>query len=73
MVVYEGYGPGGVAMMIEVTTTTETERSPNTSLFRHGGNLSESGSVSWMFHRRATSSSSAIAELLDVALSRRGT
>jgi YebC/PmpR family DNA-binding regulatory protein len=50
-VVYEGYGPHGVAIMAEVTTDN---RNRTTSEIRHifsknGGNLGEVGCVSWMF------------------------
>ena len=51
--VYEGYGPGGVAIMVE-TTTDNKNRTVNDLrlLFRsNGGNLGESGSVAWMFER----------------------
>src|SRR5581483_999878 len=52
--VYEGYGPGGVAMMVEVATDNKNR---TISEIRHifsknGGNLSESGSVAWMFHKK---------------------
>ena len=53
-VTYEGYGPGGAAIFIEVTTDN-----PNRSVadIRHlftrwGGNLGTSGSVAWMFDKR---------------------
>ena len=51
---YEGYGPGGVAVMINVLTDN---RNRTVSEIRHlfsknGGNLGESGSVSWMFNRK---------------------
>src|SRR5688572_24428197 len=48
---YEGYGPGGVAIIVE-TATDNKNRTVNDlrMMFRiHGGNLGESGSVSWMF------------------------
>jgi len=48
---YEGYGPGGVAIMVELMTDN---RNRTASEMRHlfsknGGNLGETGSVSWMF------------------------
>ena len=51
---YEGYGPGGVAMLVEVVTDN---RNRTVSEIRHvfsknGGNMGESGSVSWMFHKK---------------------
>lgn len=53
-VVYEGYGPGGVAMLILCTTDN---RNRTVSEIRHllnkyGGNLGESGCVSWVFERK---------------------
>lgn len=50
-VVYEGYGPGGSAVMVEVYTEN---RNRTVADLRHafsksGGNLSENGSVSWQF------------------------
>jgi YebC/PmpR family DNA-binding regulatory protein len=51
---YEGYGPGGVAMIVEVVTDN---RNRNVSEIRHvfsknGGNMGESGSVAWMFSKK---------------------
>jgi len=51
---YEGYGPGGVAVIVEAMTdnrnrTASTVRSTFT---KHGGNLGETGSVSFMFERK---------------------
>src|SRR3982074_1331820 len=50
-ITYEGYGPGGVAMLIEAMTDN---RNRTVAEIRHifsknGGNLGESGSVSWLF------------------------
>ncbi|MGH9358568.1 MAG: YebC/PmpR family DNA-binding transcriptional regulator [Terriglobia bacterium] len=52
--VYEGYGPGGVAIMLEVATDNKNRTvSEIRHLFaKHGGNLGESGSVAWMFHKK---------------------
>jgi YebC/PmpR family DNA-binding regulatory protein len=52
--VFEGYGPGGVAMMLEVATDN---RNRTLSEIRHifsrsGGNLGEHGCVAWMFTKR---------------------
>lgn len=51
---YEGYGPGGVAVFIEVLTDNKNRI---TAELRHifgkyGGNLGESGSVAWIFERK---------------------
>ena len=53
-VVYEGYGPGGVAVLIEATTDN---RNRTVSELRHlfskyGGNLGEAGSVAWVFQKK---------------------
>jgi len=53
-VTFEGYGPGGVALLVDVTTDN---RNRTVSEIRHmftkgGGNLGEAGSVSWMFHKK---------------------
>jgi YebC/PmpR family DNA-binding regulatory protein len=51
---YEGYGPSGVAMIVEVVTDN---RNRTVSEIRHvfsknGGNMGESGSVAWMFSKK---------------------
>jgi YebC/PmpR family DNA-binding regulatory protein len=53
-VTYEGYGPGGVAVLVEGLTDNKNRTAAEIRhLFtRHGGNLGDSGSVAWMFHRR---------------------
>ena len=53
-VTYEGYGPGGVAVLLEVLTDN---RNRTTAEVRHlfskyGGNLGENGCVSWIFTRK---------------------
>ena len=53
-ITFEGYGPGGVAIIVESTTDN---RNRTVSEIRHafsknGGNLGESNSVSWMFHKK---------------------
>ncbi len=55
-VMYEGYGPGGAAVLVNVATDN---RNRTVSEIRHvfsknGGNLGEQGSVSWMFERKST-------------------
>jgi YebC/PmpR family DNA-binding regulatory protein len=51
---YEGYGPGGVAILIEVTTDNRNRTLPEIRhmFSKHGGNMSEAGSVSWMFDKK---------------------
>jgi YebC/PmpR family DNA-binding regulatory protein len=52
-VTYEGYGPGGMAVILEGLTDNRNRTVADVrSLFsKHGGNLGESGSVRWMFDR----------------------
>ncbi|MBX3119762.1 MAG: YebC/PmpR family DNA-binding transcriptional regulator [Fimbriimonadaceae bacterium] len=49
---YEGYGPGGVAIMIECYTENKNRTVPELrhAFSKHGGNLAENGSVSWQFN-----------------------
>ena len=49
---YEGYGPGGVAVLVEVTTDNKNRSAPEIrKIFSdHGGSLGEVGAVGWMFH-----------------------
>ncbi len=53
-VVYEGYGPGGVAVIVECLTDNRhrTAGDVRSSFVRGGGNLAAEGAVSWMFERR---------------------
>ncbi|HEY7467376.1 MAG TPA: YebC/PmpR family DNA-binding transcriptional regulator [Dehalococcoidia bacterium] len=53
-IVYEGYGPGGTAVMIEAVTDNRNRTVAEIrNLFtRNGGNLGESGSVAWQFNTR---------------------
>jgi YebC/PmpR family DNA-binding regulatory protein len=50
---YEGYGPGGVAVIVEALTDNRNRTASNVrSIFgKNGGNLGETGSVSFMFDR----------------------
>jgi len=52
--VYEGYGPAGVALIIEVMTDNKNRTLPEIRhiLGKHGGNLGETGCVSWMFDHK---------------------
>lgn len=51
---YEGYGPGGTALMIEIVTDNKNRTAPEIrKIFeRFGGNLGEAGCVSWMFEKK---------------------
>src|SRR5256714_6133490 len=53
-ITFEGYGPGGVAILVEVSTDN---RNRTVSEIRHAfgknnGNMGEAGSVGWMFHKK---------------------
>jgi YebC/PmpR family DNA-binding regulatory protein len=53
-VTYEGYGPGGAAVIIEASTdnANRTVAEIRHAFTRHGGNLGSSNSVTWMFDRK---------------------
>ena len=62
---FEGYGPGGVGMLIQVVTTN---RNRVVGEFRHlmsrnGGNMAEAGAVGWMFSRKGEISVAKEAEI----------
>ena len=50
---YEGYGPGGVAIIVEALTDNRNRTASNVRSYfaKHGGNLGETGSVGFMFDR----------------------
>jgi YebC/PmpR family DNA-binding regulatory protein len=50
----EGYGPGGVAVLLDLSTDNRnrTVSEIRHAFGKHGGNLGEAGSVSWMFHKK---------------------
>jgi YebC/PmpR family DNA-binding regulatory protein len=51
---YEGYGPGGIALLVEVATDNKnrTVAEVRHIFSRHSGNMGESGSVAWMFEKK---------------------
>jgi len=55
-VTFEGYGPSGVAIIVEVVTdnNNRTVSEMRHVFSRNNGNLGHSGSVAWMFHRKGT-------------------
>ncbi|HWR01346.1 MAG TPA: YebC/PmpR family DNA-binding transcriptional regulator [Chlorobaculum sp.] len=55
-ITYEGYGPGGIAIIIETATDNRnrTVADIRHMMSRNGGSLGESGSVSWMFQRKGS-------------------
>ena len=52
--IYEGYGPGGIAIMIDTLTdnTNRTTSEVRHLLTKYNGNLGETGCVSWMFDKK---------------------
>lgn len=73
-ILYEGYGPGGVAIMVEALTDNRNRTAPEIKrLFeKHGGSLGATGCVNWMFSKKGliTVNTSEIDEeqLLEIAL-----
>lgn len=53
-IIYEGYGPGGVAVMVQAMTDNRNRTAPEVrSIFRsHGGNMGESGCVGYLFDHK---------------------
>jgi YebC/PmpR family DNA-binding regulatory protein len=52
--IYEGYGPGGVAVLLEIVTDNKNRTAPEIrkAFAKYGGNLGESGCVAWMFDKK---------------------
>ncbi len=74
-VLYEGYAPGGIALMIEALTDNRNRTAPEIKYIfeKKGGSLGNSGCVNWMFHKKGliTVSTADVDEekLMDIALS----
>jgi YebC/PmpR family DNA-binding regulatory protein len=53
-IVYEGYGPGGVAVLVEALTDNRNRTSSDVrhAFSKHGGSLGEPGSVNWIFEKK---------------------
>jgi len=74
-VLYEGYGPSGVAIMVEALTDNRNRTGPEIKrLFeKHGGSLGTSGCVNWMFTKKGLITVNAAnadeEQLLEIALS----
>ncbi|ADO73544.1 YebC/PmpR family DNA-binding transcriptional regulator [Stigmatella aurantiaca] len=53
-VTYEGYGPGGVAVMVECLTDNRNRTASDVRILfnKGGGNLGTEGAVGWMFHKK---------------------
>ena len=72
-VLYEGYGPGGVAILADAMTDNRNRTSSDVGkLFeRHGGNLGQPGCVAWMFSQKGVITVTGFddeEQLMDVAL-----
>lgn len=52
---YEGYGPGGVAILLDILSDNRNRTAANIRhiFSKHGGNLGENGCVAWLFHKKA--------------------
>jgi YebC/PmpR family DNA-binding regulatory protein len=53
-ITYEGYAPGGVAVLVRVLTDNRNRTAPELrhTFEKHGGNLGAAGAVAWMFERK---------------------
>ena len=53
-IVYEGYGPDGVAVLVEALTDNRNRTASDVrhTFAKHGGNLGSTGAVAWLFERR---------------------
>ena len=53
-ITYEGYGTAGVALLVETMTDNRNRTAAEMRhiFSKHGGNMGESGCVSWMFHKK---------------------
>jgi YebC/PmpR family DNA-binding regulatory protein len=53
-ITFEGYGPGGVALLVQVVTDgrNRTVSEIRHAFGKHGGNLAETGAVGWLFQRK---------------------
>ena len=73
-ITYEGYAPGGVALLIECLTDNKNRAAMEvrTALSKNGGNLADPGSVSYLFNRRGVvmvpKAEKSDEELLDIIL-----
>ncbi len=73
-VMYEGYAPGGVAVLVEALTDNKNRTTAEVrNLFtKHGGNMAGAGSTAWIFHKKGyiVVDKKAVAEekLMDLAL-----
>jgi YebC/PmpR family DNA-binding regulatory protein len=63
-VLYEGYGPGGVAVLVECATDNTNRTYPEVKLAfsKHGGNIAEKGAVAFQFDRKGMIRAKAIGD-----------
>jgi YebC/PmpR family DNA-binding regulatory protein len=70
--VYEGYGPGGTAIYVEVMTDNRNRTNPELRRIftKNGGNMAQEGAVGWMFKRKGVIEVSGASEdkVMEVAL-----
>jgi YebC/PmpR family DNA-binding regulatory protein len=73
-VLYEGYAPHGVAVLVETATDnpTRTVASVRNILSKHGGNLASNGSVSFLFRRMGIDQDELELDLIDHGLDEMG-
>jgi len=55
-IIYEGYGPGGVAVIVEAMTDNKNRTASNVRFYfdKNGGSLGATGCVNWMFDRKGS-------------------
>ena len=53
-ITYEGYGPGGVAVLVQTMTDNRNRTTADVrhAFSKHGGNMGEAGCVAWMFYKK---------------------
>jgi len=53
-ITYEGYGPGGIAVLVDVMTDNKKRSAAEVRYIfsKNGGNMAEAGSVAWLFHKK---------------------
>jgi YebC/PmpR family DNA-binding regulatory protein len=69
---YEGYGPGGIAVYVEVMTDNRNRTNPELRRIftKNGGNMAQEGAVGWMFKRKGVIEVSGASEdkIMEIAL-----
>ncbi len=68
-VVYEGYGPGGIAVIVEAATDNKNRTLPEvrTAFSKHGGSMAETGAVAFQFSRKGQVRVKGISDDIDLA------